>query len=204
MTRDDVELLERETLFQGWLRLERHRLRHALFQGGVSRVFTREVFIRNAAVALLPYDPVTDRICLIEQFRCGLFAGGENPWSIEMVAGLMDKTESPQDVALREAHEEAGLIVKRVRAIPGGFTMPGSCDEFFDFFIGEVDLPDTQSKVFGLVEEDENIKTHIITRSEAIEWMDDGKIRNLPTLYVLSWFARFGESLRAEWMDQSK
>ena len=199
MTRDDVELLERETLFQGWLRLERHRLRHALFQGGVSRVFTREVFIRNAAVALLPYDPVTDRICLIEQFRCGLFAGGENPWSIEMVAGLMDKTESPQDVALREAHEEAGLIVKRVRAIPGGFTMPGSCDEFFDFFIGEVDLPDTQSKVFGLVEEDENIKTHIITRSEAIEWMDDGKIRNLPTLYVLSWFARFGESLRAEW-----
>ena len=114
MTRDDVELLERETLFQGWLRLERHRFRHALFQGGVSRVFTREVFIRNAAVALLPYDPVTDRVCLIEQFRCGLYAGGENPWSIEMVAGLMDKTEGTEDVARREAHEEAGVTVKRI------------------------------------------------------------------------------------------
>ena len=77
--------------------------------------------------------------------------------------------------------------------------MPGSCDEFFHFFIGEVDLPDTTSKIFGLVEEDENIKTHIISRSEAISWMDNGKIRNLPTLYALSWFARFGESLRAEW-----
>lgn len=199
MTRDDVELLERETLFQGWLRLERHMLRHALFQGGVSRVFTREVFIRNAAVALLPYDPITDRVCLIEQFRCGLLAGNENPWSIEMVAGLMDKTESTEDVARREAIEEAGVTVKRVRAMPGGFTMPGSCDEFFHFFVGEVDLLDTQPKIYGLVEEDENIKTHIISRAEAIEWMDSGRIRNLPTLYVLSWFARFGEALRAEW-----
>jgi len=200
MTRDDVELLERETLFQGWLRLERHRFRHALFQGGVSRIFTREVFIRNAAVALLPYDPITDRVCLIEQFRCGLYAGGEDPWSIEMVAGLMDKRESTEAVARREAHEEAGVTVKRIRAMPGGFTMPGSCDEFFHFFVGEVDLPDTTSKIFGLVEEDENIKTHIISRAEAISWMDNGKIRNLPTLYVLSWFARFAEGLRTEWL----
>jgi ADP-ribose pyrophosphatase len=203
MNRDDVELLERQTLFQGWLRLERHRLRHALFQGGQSRVFTREVFIRHAAVALLPYDPVTDRVCLIEQFRCGLYAGGaitkESPWSIEMVAGLMDKSEAPEDVAKREAVEEAGLTVKRIHAMPGGFTMPGSCDEFFHFFVGEVDLPDTESKIFGLVEEDENIKTHIISRFEAISWMDSGKIRNLPTLYALSWFARFGEGLRNEW-----
>lgn len=199
MNRDDVELLERETLFQGWLRLERHRYRHALFQGGTSRVFTREVFIRNAAVALLPYDPITDRVCLIEQFRCGLYTGNENPWSIEMVAGLMDKTETTDEVARREAEEEAGLIVKRVKAMPGGFTMPGSCDEFFHFFVGEVDLPDTTSKIFGLVEEDENIKTHILPRAEAIAWMDTGKIRNLPTLYGLSWFARFGEALRAEW-----
>ncbi len=199
MNRDDVELLERETLFQGWLRLERHRYRHALFQGGVSRVFTREVFIRNSAVALLPYDPITDRVCLIEQFRCGLFTGGDNPWSIEMVAGLMDKREETEDVARREAHEEAGLNVKRVKAMPGGFTMPGSCDEMFHFFVGEVDLPDTTSKIFGLVEEDENIKTHIISRAEAIAWMDNGKIRNLPTLYGLSWFARFGEALRSEW-----
>jgi ADP-ribose pyrophosphatase len=203
MTRDDVELLERETLFQGWLRLERRRIRHALFQGGMSRVFTREVFIRNAAVALLPYDPVTDRVCLIEQFRCGMMVGNENPqanpWSIEMVAGLMDKNEAPESVARREAIEEAGLIVKRVKAMPGGFTMPGSCDEFFHFFVGEVDLSDATSKIFGLVEEDENIKTHIMPRGEAIAWMDNGKICNLPTLYALSWFARFGDELRAQW-----
>ncbi|NDE91408.1 MAG: NUDIX domain-containing protein [Alphaproteobacteria bacterium] len=199
MNHTDVELIERETLFQGWMRLERLHLRHALFQGGVSQIFTREVLIRNAAVALLPYDPVTDRVCLIEQFRCGTYVGSDNPWSIEIVAGLMDKTESTEHVARREAQEEAGLAVKRVRAMPGGFTMPGSCDEFFHFFVGEVALPDTQSKVFGLVEEHENIRTHIISRAESIEWMDSGKIKNLPTLYALSWFARFGDGLRAEW-----
>jgi ADP-ribose pyrophosphatase len=198
---DDVEILSRDTLYQGWMRLERWRIRHSLFQGGTSNAFTREMLIRNSAVALLPYDPIYDRVCLIEQFRCGVFAGGQHATSIEMVAGLMDKVETPEAVARREAFEEAGVTVKRIKRMGGGYSMPGSSNEFFHFFCGEADLSDTTSKVFGLVEEDENIRTHIMQRAQAIEWLDNGKIINLPTLYALSWLARFADGLREEWLQ---
>lgn len=201
MNRDDVETLERETLYQGWMRVERWRVRHPLFQGGMTAAFTREVLIRHAAAALLPFDPKTDRVCLIQQFRCGLLAAGaKSPLSTEMVAGLIDKNETPEAVARREANEEAGLNVKRIKDMGAGFTMPGSCDEEFFFFCGEVDLPDTESRVFGLPHEFENIKTLIVPRLAAIEMMDKGQIGNLPTLFALSWLARFGEALRKEWV----
>jgi ADP-ribose pyrophosphatase len=200
MKKTDIRVLDRETLFQGWMRLERWRIQHPLFQGGESRAFTREVMLRNNAVGVLPYDPVRDRVCLIQQFRAGSFAGGADPISTEIVAGLMDKDEDGEGVARREAMEEAGITIKRLTRMGGGFTMPGSSNEYFTFFCGEADLPDTASKIFGLVEEDENIRTLILPREEAIRKLDDGSVtNNLPTLYALTWLARFGEKLRKDW-----
>lgn len=48
MTRK-YEIIEREVRYQGFFRLERYRLRHELFSGGMSRVLTRELFERGHA-----------------------------------------------------------------------------------------------------------------------------------------------------------
>lgn len=199
MNQDDVETLAREGLFQGWMRVERWRGRHTLFEGGKSGFFSREILIRRPAAGLLPFDPRRDRLCLIEQFRCGPYTAGASPLSTEIVAGIMDTHESAEEVARREAKEEAGCIVGRIKNMGKGFTMPGSCDELFHFFCGEVDLPDTTPRIHGLVSEHENIRTLILPRAEAIARMDKGDISNLPTLFALSWLARFGEDLRKEW-----
>lgn len=203
MNRKDVETVQRETVYQGWLRVERWHVRHKLFEGGKSGVFTREILSRPGAVGLLPYDPKRDRVCLIEQFRCGIYAGGGNPWAIEMVAGLIDKDEKPEAIARREVEEEAGLKVKRIVSLPGFFDMPGGSTEYFHMFCGEVDLPNTSSKIHGLKEEDENIRTYIISRQEAIAWLDSGKINSGPGQLILNWLARFGEELRKEWLSES-
>ena len=90
MDQSDVEILERQTAFQGYFRVDRYRLRHRLFAGGWSEAITREVFERGHSVAVLPYDPKADAIVLIEQFRAGALAAGMKPWLIECVAGVID------------------------------------------------------------------------------------------------------------------
>lgn len=109
----DVELVQREECFRGFYRLDRLRLRHRQFDGSMGREISRELFVRHDAVCVLPYDPQRDCVVLIEQFRVGAMQKLANPWLLELVAGLIDKDEQPEEVAHREAMEEAGLTSVR-------------------------------------------------------------------------------------------
>jgi ADP-ribose pyrophosphatase len=95
----DVIIDGHETLFQGYFRVDRYTLRHRLFRDGWSRPIQREIFERGHAVAVLPYDPVLDSVVLIEQFRAGPLAAGDEPWVIEAIAGIVEDGESAEDVA---------------------------------------------------------------------------------------------------------
>ena len=68
---------------------------------------------RNDAVAVLPYDPKLGKVVLIEQFRIAAIHE-ENPWLLELVAGIIDKDNSKEEIAILEAKEEAGLEVKKL------------------------------------------------------------------------------------------
>ena len=126
MDRNDVELMEKKTVYQGYFRVDRYRLRHRLFEGGWSGVVQREVFERGHAVAVLPYDPVFNQVLLIEQFRAGPYAHGGNPWQIEIIAGIINSGEDDLQVIQREALEEADcrltgspVLVARYYMSPG-------------------------------------------------------------------------------------
>ena len=106
-----VEALDRRTLYQGYCRLNEYRLRHSLYGGGMSADITREVMERGHAVFVLPYDPVRDEVVMIEQFRIGPYVNGDQPWSLEIVAGMIEDGEALEDVVRREAREEAGIEV---------------------------------------------------------------------------------------------
>src|SRR5690606_28411249 len=108
---DDVEIIQRDRCFSGFYNLDRFRLRHRLFRGGMGAEIERELFVRHDAVCVLPYDPQRDEVVLVEQFRMGAMARGDSPWLVETVAGLIDKDEQPEEVARREAVEEAGLEI---------------------------------------------------------------------------------------------
>lgn len=121
-----VDIVRREKCFQGFYQLDRVQLRHELFAGGMGREISREIFVRHDAVCVLPYDPQRDEVVLIEQFRVGAMGKTANPWLIELVAGLIDKDEQPEEVAHREAQEEAGLTFSALWPMTQYFPSPGA------------------------------------------------------------------------------
>jgi ADP-ribose pyrophosphatase len=101
-----------ETLFQGYFRVIRLHLTHAGFRGGTIGPFTRELLERGYAAAVLPYDPLTDHVLLIEQFRPAPVANHDpEPWLLEIIAGIIESGEAPEQVARREAQEEANCTL---------------------------------------------------------------------------------------------
>ena len=137
-TPQDVEIISKETLFKGFFRMIKYRFRHKLFEGGWSEVIEREMFERGHAAALLPYDPVSDQVVLIEQIRVGALEHA-HPWQLEIVAGIIDTDESPEQVVRREASEEAGISVEELAKVTSYYPSSGGCSEKLDVYVGKVD-----------------------------------------------------------------
>ena len=192
----DVDVASCETRYQGHFRVDSYRLRHRLFEGGWSEIMTREIFERGQAVAIVLYDPERDVLVLIEQFRPGVYAavrndeveGVDSPWLIEIVAGIAGPGEAPEEVARREAMEEAGCTVGAMEPVYRIFASPGGSSETVAIYFAMIDAPAAGGGVHGLDNEHENIRVIVVSPDELYQWMDAGRIVNGPTLVGLQWF----------------
>ena len=198
---ENIRLVSRETVFQGYFRIDRYRLRHRRFDGQWSEEISREVFVRGTAVAVLPYDPVRDEVVLIEQFRAGVYASGRNPWILEVIAGMKDPGETSEVAAARETLEESGCVARRMRKVAVFFTTASGCSEYVDMFCALTSTEGMVGNICGMAAEQEDIKVHVLPAEEAIRMLDAGEINNSCTLVALHWLARHREELRQEWGD---
>ncbi|MGR7071813.1 ADP-ribose diphosphatase [Klebsiella aerogenes] len=197
-SKNDVEIIARETLYRGFFSLDLYRFRHRLFNGGMSGEVTREIFERGHAAVLLPFDPVRDEVVLVEQIRIAAYDTSESPWLLEMVAGMIEEGETVKDVARREALEEAGLEVGRTKPILSYLASPGGTSERLSILVGEVDAS-TAKGIHGLAEENEDIRVHVVSREQAYQWVEEGKIDNAASVIALQWLQLHYHSLRNEW-----
>ncbi|MDU6410629.1 MAG: ADP-ribose diphosphatase [Yersiniaceae bacterium] len=197
-TKNDVEIIARESLYSGFFSLTAYRFRHRLFNGEMSGEVRREVFERGHAAVLLPYDPVRDEVVLVEQLRFPALETSDTPWLLEMVAGIIEPGESPEQVARREAVEEAGLTVARCKPVLSYLASPGGTSERLSVMVGEVDAG-TAEGLHGLAEEHEDIRVHVVSREQACRWVEEGAIDNAASIIALQWLALHHESLRKEW-----
>ena len=197
--RRDVQLIDRTTVFDGYFRIDRYRLRHRLHDGGMGREIVREVFERGHVAAVLPVDPWRDRVVLIEQFRIGPCAVGWDPWLIEGVAGIIEPGESPREVCRREAMEEAGCVLGALVPIARYMSSPGAATEVVDLFCGRTDSRGLGG-VHGLEEENEDIKVHVTPVEEALAMLGDGRIVNAKTIIALQWLALHYERVKEDWL----
>ncbi len=199
MDRHDVELIETETPFEGYFRIDRLKLRHRRFDGGMSPPLVREVFERGHAAACLPYDPHRDMVVLLEQFRPGPFAAGDpRPWLIEAVAGIVEPGETNEDVVRREAVEEIGRPLGALEHVIDMYPTPGGSTECIAVYVGQVDA-DGAEGVFGARDEGEDIRVFAVSLDEALSMFDEGRISNANLVVPLLWLARNRERLRARW-----
>ena len=98
---------------------------------------------------------------MVEQFRAGLIPSGEQPWMTEIVMGLIDGGESPEQAARREALEEAGCTVAELHKIADFFTSPGGTSEHITLYAGRTTAPE-DGGIFGIASEHEDIRVHVM------------------------------------------
>ncbi len=198
----DVTVLDRRQVFKGFFRIEKLRLRHRLFAGGWSAEFERELFQRGHAAGVLLYDPELDRVVLIEQFRVGALpqtpADNTSPWLLELVAGVIDEGESADDVARREAFEEAGCEPGELVHICRYFSSPGGSNEQIDLFCGRVDAS-RAGGIHGLAEEHEDIRVHVLSSDQAWQALQDGRLNNAMTIIAMQWLIINKQALLERW-----
>jgi ADP-ribose pyrophosphatase len=199
MNTPSVELLNKVIAYNGYFKIVRYHLRHRLFAGGLSGEVVREVFERGHAVAVLPYDPVTEQVMLVEQFRAGAYAANlEHPWLLEVVAGIIEAGETPEQVAYRETQEEAGCTLQDLIPMHTFLVSPGGTSETTALFCGRVNMPSIGG-LHGLAEENEDIKVHIFSVDEALKMLAEGKIHAAPPIIALQWLALNRESVKRQW-----
>lgn len=193
-----VELLTRTTLYQGYFRMERLRLRHRRFDGGWSAPMDREVLVRPHAAAVLPYDPVRDAVVLIEQFRAAALVAGVDPWLLEIVAGVIEPGETPEAVVRREAVEEAGCTVTALEPIGRVLPSPGADAQLIHLYCGRVDSAGIGG-LHGVAGEHEDIRAFVLPFPAAFARVTEAPVTNANALIALQWLALNRERLRRLW-----
>lgn len=191
----DVKMIAQNDLYKGFFQLKEYRFKHKLFAGGWSAEVKREVFERGHAVVVLPYDPSTDQLVLIEQIRIPTFGLSATPWQFECVAGMIDENELAEDVARRELLEETGLSCECLQKLNRIFSSPGGTTETYELYWAKIDASQAKG-LHGLADEHEDIKVHVISRQDAYQLVDEGIIDNAATIIALQW-------LQLHWQELS-
>jgi ADP-ribose pyrophosphatase len=168
---------------------------HRRFDGGRNEGLMREVFSGADAALVLPYDAARDRVLLVEQWRAGPARRGDpQPWTLEPVAGLVDAGETPEQAAIRETQEEAGLAVADLRPMFAGYASPGNATDHFFAFLALCDLPDGLATSGGLEEEHEDLRLHVLPFDRAIALVETGEANAVPLIAMLLWLDRWRRS----------
>lgn len=194
---DDVAVVASRQPYAQFFAVEEHDLSFRRFDGTQSPVVTRAVFISGDAVTVLPYDPLRDRVLLIEQFRAGPWGRGDpQPWCLEAIAGRIDAGETPEEAARREAAEEAGLALGALLPVAQYYPSPGAFNEYLYSYVALADLPEGVAGVFGVEDEAEDIRGHLVGFDDLMSLVASGEVANAPLILTALWLQRERARLR--------
>ena len=135
---------------------------------------SREIVVHPGAVCIVAL-PTPDEVILIRQYRHA--AGRE---LVEIPAGTLHAGEDPQECAIRELEEEAGYLASNMVERARFWTTPGFTTEFMYLYEAS-GLKKTQINP----DEDEVIEVDIVSRSKALQMIDDGRIQDAKSILGL-------------------
>ncbi len=183
---NDVQVQEENTIHSGFLKLRHYALTHKLFNGGTSTVLDREAIIRPPSVGVILFDPSRQKVILVEQFRIGPYLDNDDPWLLEVVAGISEPGETLEEVARREVKEETGYQVESLIPVADFYVSPGASNEKLQLFCALVDASKAGG-TYGMADEGEDIKVHVLSLDDAYDMVTDGRINNAPAVIALQW-----------------
>lgn len=181
------KLIDKKNLYSGFFELNKFTFKHKKHDGSWSTPISREIFSGAQVASVLPYDPSSKKFILLDQFRSGLIENHDNPVLKEIVAGIIDKNETPAEAAIRECKEEIGSDINKLTKILTYYPAPGSSQSLYHLFLGEVNSF-KGARILGEKNENEDILARCYTIEETKKMLNDQKIINGLTLIALQWF----------------
>ena len=139
-----------------------------------------EIIRHPGSVVIVPITAAGE-IILVRQYRPAI-----GRWAWELPAGTLEDGEHPDQAAIRECHEELGLVPGRLEKLGSFFPTPGYCDEEMHFFKASglrqpgADDEDAQQ------DEDEDIEAQAFPLEAVRTMIASGEIVDLKTVAGLS------------------
>ena len=195
---ENIEVVKKTLLYKKFFRVDEYYFKYPHYNGKMSSVVSREVMNRGNAAGALLYDPDREEMVFVEQIRIGAFVAGENPWVLECVAGIIEAEETPEEVVVREAEEEAGANVSALEPITTYFSSPGGLSEKIYLFCGRIDAAHV-AKYAGLPSENEDIRVVVLSVEDVEKMLIEGKFNNALAIIAVQWFIINLEKLRKKW-----
>jgi nudix-type nucleoside diphosphatase (YffH/AdpP family) len=182
-----VEIQEQQIAFQKQrFQIQEAKLRFEKFNGQMSETLTRLVFERGDAAAALIYNRDSQKVLFIKQFRYPTYEKGPG-WLQEVVAGVIEKDETPEQCIRREVQEEIGYQVHDLTPIATFYVSPGGTSERILLFYTEVVNADRVGQGGGLVVEHEDIELVEVALPELWQALQQGTIIDAKTLIAVQW-----------------
>jgi ADP-ribose pyrophosphatase len=164
-----------ETIFEGRVfTLRRETVR--LPKGGVLQA---EIVRHPGSVVIVPLTDAGD-VILVRQYRHAI-----GRWAWELPAGSLKPGEDVEAAAVRECHEEVGLVPDRLQRLGAFYPTPGYCDELMNIYLATGLRPphgDEQAQQ----DEDEDIEARPFAPDAIAEMIDRGEVIDLKTVAGLA------------------
>jgi len=187
-----VEIHSQKRLFDDFFKIDEVIVAHKQQDGTMSPDERRLVFERGDAVAALLYDPETNNVVIVDQFKVPSLIGRrrDDPatvdgWITETIAGMTDANEAPEQAIVRETMEETGYKIKSPQLIAKFFSSPGGTSERIFLYFAEVSESDRIGKGGGL--DGEDVAVVQISANELFDHLEKGKIED-PKLIVAAYW----------------
>ncbi|MDY8109860.1 NUDIX hydrolase [Fulvimarina sp. 2208YS6-2-32] len=190
----DYTIRHRELIADAFWPLARFVVDHAHIDDNTRSVsVTRDVLDTGDVAIIIPYDPKSDSIVVIRQFRIGSALAIDRAAPIELPAGLVDEGETIEAAAIRELREETGLEALAIEHCFSYVSTPGLTTEHANIFLAIVDASDLKTNA-GKPDEDEHIRPILAPVEELVRAVDEARVENGFLLCCTHWFARKGRA----------
>ncbi len=183
-----VKILEKKKILDNFFRVDDVFLQFEHFDGQWSEPVHRYNIDRGEAAAVLIYLIDKQSFVLVRQFRYAVYSKGEKGWIDEIVAGVLEKDDTPLSCIRRESIEEAGYQIDTFHSMGWFYASPGITNERVHLFVA---LCTSSCKKFsggGLSEENEDLQLIEIPREEAVKKLREGYFKDGKTLLTLQYF----------------
>jgi ADP-ribose pyrophosphatase len=181
-----VEIERTHRVYDDFFKVEEAFVRYETFNGQMSETVRRLSFERGDAVAVLLFNRERRKVILINQFRYPTYKSGAG-WLTEVVAGILEKGESPGDTVRREVLEEVGYRVLELVPISTFYVSPGGSSERIFLYYAEVADSDRVTEGGGLESEHEDIQVKEYSLPELWAALDQGEFKDAKTIIALMW-----------------